>query len=64
MRWRLWFVEALLEVNTRVAAEQALEHLLEMLWLNERDFMSVGWVAAPLLLRLGMEQECYDFCKW
>ncbi|KAH6618312.1 hypothetical protein B0J18DRAFT_483663 [Chaetomium sp. MPI-SDFR-AT-0129] len=54
---------ALLHVGTSQAAETALEYLLEILQSRRSSSLSADAVPA-LLLRMGMEQECYDFIKW
>lgn len=64
MRARYAHVEALLEVQTRTAVEKALEHLLDRLRLNRSDNMGVRDLVPSLYLRLGRDQECYDFLKW
>ncbi|KAK4147308.1 uncharacterized protein C8A04DRAFT_34041 [Dichotomopilus funicola] len=54
---------ALMHVGTSQAAETALEYLLEILQSRRSSSLSADAVPA-LLLRMGMEQECYDFIKW
>jgi hypothetical protein len=64
MRARFAVVEALLKVKTRAAAKAALDHILDMLRLCRGDNMGIRDVAPPIFLRLGQDQECYDFVKW
>ncbi len=64
MRARFAAADALLKVNTKTAVEQALEHFTDMLRLCRSDNMGVRDIIPHLLLRLGREQECYDFLKW
>jgi hypothetical protein len=64
MRARYALVEALLKVKTLDAAEAALDHLLDMLRLCRGDNMGVRDLVPHLMLRLGRNQECYDFIKW
>ncbi|ETS75279.1 hypothetical protein PFICI_12223 [Pestalotiopsis fici W106-1] len=64
MRARYAAADALLKVNTRVAVEKALDHLTDMLRLNRSDNMGLRSIVPALQLRLGREQECYDFLKW
>ncbi|KAK3348714.1 hypothetical protein B0T25DRAFT_228171 [Lasiosphaeria hispida] len=64
MRARFAAADALLKVETRVAVERALGHFMEMLRLCRADNLGVRDVVPALLLRLGREQECYDFLKW
>lgn len=64
MRARFTLVEALLKINTALAVESALDHLLDMLDLCQGDNMGVRDVVPHLYLRLGRDQEAYDFCTW
>lgn len=64
MRARFALVEALLLINTRAAVESALAHLLDMMRLCRGDNMGLRDLIPALYLRLGRDQECYDFCKW
>ena len=64
MRARYALVEALLMVQTFAAAEAAHGHLMDILRLCRSDNMGVRDLVPALALRLGKDQECYDFCKW
>ncbi|KAK4194884.1 hypothetical protein QBC40DRAFT_237676 [Triangularia verruculosa] len=64
MRARHAAADALLQVDTRAAVEKALEHFLDMLRLCRSDNLGVRDIIPGLFLRLGREQECYDFLKW
>ncbi|RDW57401.1 hypothetical protein BP5796_12851 [Coleophoma crateriformis] len=64
MRARFAAVTALLRVHTVRAVEKALGHLTDMLRLCRSDNLGVRDIIPYLLLRLGREQECYDFLKW
>jgi len=64
MRARYTHVEALLEVQPRTAVAKALEHLLDVLRLNHSDNIGVRDLIPSLYLRLGRDQDCYDFLKW
>jgi hypothetical protein len=64
MRARFTLVEALLKVNTTSAVTAVLDHLLSMLQLCRGDNMGVRELVPALCLRLGHDQECYDFVKW
>lgn len=49
----------------RVAAvEEVLRHLLDMLSLCRGDNMAVRFIVPSLYIRLGRDQEAYDFVKW
>lgn len=64
MQARYALVEALLKVKTHAAVEAALNHLLDMLRLCRGDNMGVRDLVPSLFLRLGRDEECYDFLKW
>ncbi|KAI4867595.1 hypothetical protein F4820DRAFT_412812 [Hypoxylon rubiginosum] len=64
MQSRLALTAALLNIKTGVAVETALDHSLEMLQLNPGDNQGVRGQVPGLLLRLGRDQEAYDFIKW
>jgi hypothetical protein len=57
MRARLGVVEASLKIKTKLATEQALDHIRDMLRLCRGDNMGVRDLAPPLFLRLGRDQE-------
>lgn len=64
MRARYGVVEATLKLRTFEAIEAAHEHLADMLQLCRGDNMGVRDMVPALLLRMGRDQECYDFIKW
>jgi hypothetical protein len=64
VRSRYALVLALLKSNTRLAVQSALDHILAMLHLCREDVQGVRKRAPALFLRLGKDQECYDFLKW
>ena len=64
MRARNTLIEALLMVKTHAAVEAAHGHCMDMLRLSRCDKMAIREKVPGLKLRLGKEQECYDFCKW
>jgi hypothetical protein len=64
MRTRYHLIEAILELNTLDAVESALDHFMDILRLCRSDNMGVRSQVPALLLRLGKDQECYDFVKW
>lgn len=64
MRARFAAIDALLRVDTCDAVESALAHGLDMLRLCRSDNLGVRDIIPALLLRLGREQDCYDFIKW
>jgi len=64
MQARYALVEALQKIHTREAVQTASDHIMDMLRLCRGDNMGVRELAPALLLRLGKDQACYDFCKW
>ncbi|KAL8948659.1 MAG: hypothetical protein Q9222_005170 [Ikaeria aurantiellina] len=64
MRARFAVVESLVEIKTYAAVEAAFDHVKDLLRLCRSDNMGVRSVLPALALRLGRDQECYDFCKW
>ena len=64
MRARFALVEALLKVKTYAAVEAAHGNITDMLRLCRSDNMGVRDLLPALDLRLGRDQQCYDFCKW
>ncbi|OTA58352.1 hypothetical protein K449DRAFT_415824 [Hypoxylon sp. EC38] len=64
MNARFAAADDLLQINTIKAVEKALAHFQDMLRLCRSDNLGVRDIVPGLLLRLGREQECYDFLKW
>ncbi|KAI0474229.1 hypothetical protein F4859DRAFT_83156 [Xylaria cf. heliscus] len=64
MRARFAAADALLQIDTIKAVEKALAHFQDMLRLCRSDNLGIRDIVPGLLLRLGREQECYDFLKW
>ncbi|KAI0517035.1 hypothetical protein F5B22DRAFT_144379 [Xylaria bambusicola] len=64
MRARFAAADALLQINSIKAVEKALAHYQDMLRLCRSDNLGARDIVPGLLLRLGREQECYDFLKW
>lgn len=64
MRARYALVEALLKVKTYASVKAAHDHIMDMLRLCRSDNMGVREQVPWLKLRLGRDQECYDFCVW
>jgi len=64
MTARFTLVEALLKIKTTHAVQAAHSHLMDMLRLCRGDNMGVRDLVPALYLRLGKDQECYDFVKW
>ncbi|KAG6016193.1 hypothetical protein E4U54_002078 [Claviceps lovelessii] len=69
MRARFGFVDTLLMDLDGVGApvdvvQTALNHLADMVRLNRSDNMGLRSMIPPLLIRLGRDQDAYDFVKW
>ena len=67
LRARFVLVEALLKVKTYTAVEAAHGHCMDILRLCIIDVMGTMGICdkvPALKLRLGKDQECYEFCKW
>ncbi|KAL8344121.1 hypothetical protein RB601_004578 [Gaeumannomyces tritici] len=64
MRARFAAADALLKINNVDAVQASLDHLTDMLRLCRSDNLGVRDTVPFLMLRLGQEQECYDFIKW
>jgi len=50
--------------NSRLALELAVEHLLDILFLNRGDYLGVRAHIPSMLFMLNEPQEAYDFLKW
>lgn len=66
MRARYGFVDTMLRWFPRhqVAVQTAVDHVMDMLRLNRCDNMGLRELAPALMLRLGRDQDAYDFVKW
>ncbi|KAF5667331.1 hypothetical protein FHETE_6034 [Fusarium heterosporum] len=64
MQARFDYISAILNVRTGEAVELALHHSLDMLRLCRGDNLGVRSSVPALYLRLGRDQEAYDFIKW
>lgn len=64
MNARYACVEALLEVGGRTAMQTALDILLDILRLDHCNSMRVHSLIPALYLRLGRDQEFYDYLAW
>ncbi|MCJ1331932.1 hypothetical protein MMC10_008624 [Thelotrema lepadinum] len=63
MKARYGLVEALMRIHTRLSVELQLDHRLEMFKLSRRDYLAVRFTIPSLMMRLGQDQECYDFVQ-
>ncbi|KAL7622893.1 hypothetical protein AAE478_006572 [Parahypoxylon ruwenzoriense] len=64
MRARFDLMSTLLNIRTGEAVEAALGHAVELVHLCRGDNLGVRSQVPALYLRLGRDQEAYDFIKW
>ncbi|KAF5009007.1 hypothetical protein FDECE_4745 [Fusarium decemcellulare] len=64
MQARFDYISALLNIRTGEAVEMALDHSLDMLRLCRGDNLGVRAQVPGLYLRMGRDQDAYDFIKW
>ncbi|KAF3057650.1 hypothetical protein CFAM422_012255 [Trichoderma lentiforme] len=64
MRARMALALKLLRQGTLGSVSEAYEHMRDMLRLNRSDNMGIRDMVPALMLRLDLDQECYDFVKW
>ncbi|KAL7910473.1 hypothetical protein GGI35DRAFT_448917 [Trichoderma velutinum] len=64
MRARMSLVVKLLLQGTLGSVSEAHEHMRDMLRLNRSDNMALRDMLPAVMLRLDLDQECYDFVKW
>lgn len=64
MRARYGVVEKLLKIKTYDAVKAAFDHMKDMIRLCRGDNMGLRFQVPALFIRLGLDQECYDFMKW
>jgi hypothetical protein len=64
MRARFALARQLLLLGTLDGVHEALEHLRDMLRLCRSDNMGLRNIVPAVMLRLDLDQECYDFMKW
>lgn len=64
MSHRLALASRLRELGTLDSVREALEHMQDMLRLCRSDNMGLRDIVPTMMLRLDLDQECYDFVKW
>ncbi|USW59387.1 hypothetical protein Slin15195_G127060 [Septoria linicola] len=64
MRARFGLVDALRRTKTTEALQWALGHAIRVLQLNRSDALGVRYMVPAMMVRLGNDQEAYDFVKW
>ncbi|KAH8777327.1 hypothetical protein F5883DRAFT_695644 [Diaporthe sp. PMI_573] len=66
MRARYGFVEIMLENFPchQATVQAAVDHIMDMLRLNRSDNMGLRNLVPALMLRLGRDQDAYNFVKW
>ncbi|KAM6532647.1 hypothetical protein FALCPG4_005700 [Fusarium falciforme] len=64
MSHRLALASRLRDLGTLDGVREALEHMQGMLRLCRSDNMGLRDIVPTMMLRLDLDQECYDFVKW
>ncbi|KAJ3181613.1 hypothetical protein HDU85_003555 [Gaertneriomyces sp. JEL0708] len=64
MMARYHVIDVMKEVKTHRAVQAQLDDCMDMLRLCRSDNVGVRGMVPALMLRLGKDQECYDFVKW
>ncbi|KAI2621928.1 hypothetical protein GGS26DRAFT_568528 [Hypomontagnella submonticulosa] len=64
MRARFGLAQQLLSLGTLDGVSESLEHFRDMLRLCRSDNMGARGFMPAIMLRLDLDQECYDFIKW
>ncbi|RSM04495.1 hypothetical protein CEP52_006842 [Fusarium oligoseptatum] len=64
MRARFDLADHLCLLGTFDGVQEAFEHMQDMQRLNRSDNMGLRDMVPALMLRLDLDQECYDFIKW
>ncbi|POS80317.1 hypothetical protein DHEL01_v201300 [Diaporthe helianthi] len=66
MMRRFDFVNTMLESfpSHLVALQTAVDHIMDMMRLNRSDNMGLRELVPALMLRLGRDQDAYDFVRW
>ncbi|KAI8631115.1 hypothetical protein F5Y19DRAFT_425090 [Xylariaceae sp. FL1651] len=64
MRARFALGRQMLALGTLDGVHEALEHMRDMLRLCRSDNMGLRNTVPAVMLRLDLDQECYDFIKW
>ncbi len=64
MRARYALLSQLVLLGTFDGVNESREHLQDMLRLCRSDNMGLRSILPAILLRLDLDQECYDFIKW
>ena len=54
----------LLRLGTLDGVQEAYEHMWDMLRLCHSDNLGLRDIVPAIMLRLDLDQECYDFIKW
>ncbi|KAI0908026.1 hypothetical protein F4823DRAFT_600892 [Ustulina deusta] len=64
MRARFALARQLFLLGTLDGVNEGFEHMREMMRLCRSDNMGVRSIMPAIMLRLDLDQECYDFMKW
>eukprot|EP01034_Spumella_vulgaris_P036104 gene36104-44526_t len=64
MRARFGVVQVLERMGSDTSLHAAVAHMLDQLRLCRGDNMGLRDVIPGIMMRIGQEQQCYDFIKW
>ena len=64
MRARFGLIEALLNVVTKEAVQEAHDHMMDLLRLNHSDNMGLRFLLPAMQIRLSKDYEAYRYIKW
>ncbi|KAJ3578581.1 hypothetical protein NPX13_g1981 [Xylaria arbuscula] len=64
MRARCMLAKCLCSIDTMDGVTECLEHLQDMLRLCQTDNVGNRQIVPTVMLRLDLDQECYEFVKW
>ncbi len=64
MRARFAVAQVLERMGSKTSLLAALDHLMDQLRLCRGDNLGVREFIPGIMLRIGKDQECYDFIKW
>ena len=61
---RFTLAKSLQKIKTYAAVSNAHEHLVELMRIDKSDAADARFLLSFVKLRLGKDQECYDFIAW
>jgi len=64
MRARYTYIRSLVDIDTKASLHKQLDHGMDMLRLSRNDNLGVRQHLPSVMIRLNMDQKCYDFVVW